>query len=558
MRLNAPTCVAVSGLCILILGFLCSSLIFPKLENHLIAKETALEEGSKAFKSWKKIPFPFKFKIYFFNVTNPDEVQDGSNPVLKELGPYIYEYVEFRKREILSTNEENDTITYIQRKIYYFNQEESGCRSQDDIVTILNFGIVSTAHKVNEIAPSVLSMVNDGLPFLYPGIKNAFTTNSVRNILFDGLPMSCESEVVDMICQGLRSKMPPTVRAAENNRDYLVSLFHHVGTIIILFVRANLRFQINGSDDGPYEIARGFKSTTKGKMVSFKNKTALSEWGGDYCNKIRGTDLTVNPNLLTIPKRIHFFASDFCRSFSAGFNKKMEYLGLHTYKFTANDIFRSDEDCFCASEADDDSDLPSCPPAGTMHTGPCTESHIIISQPHFLNAEKSLLTYAKGLKPNKDKHGTYIIMEPKTGLALVVKTRFQMNIFLQRFDAVDLLRNVSEGLFPFIWLEEGAVVPLPIVEEIRNNFSKLKIFDILKYIMIISGIVLLGVSLILAMIKDNIFCVCANHNVGKNVVSVSELEPREKFADLYPHLKMKNVTLVNNKTVDRQAWKILE
>jgi amino acid transporter len=29
-----------------------------------------------------------------------------------------------------------------------------------------------------------------------------------------------------------------------------------------------------------------------------------------------------------------------------------------------------------------------------------------------------------------------------------------MNIFLQRYEAVDLLSNVSEGVFPFIWLEE--------------------------------------------------------------------------------------------------------
>jgi hypothetical protein len=39
-----------------------------------------------------------------------------------------------------------------------------------------------------------LTMINDALPFLYPGIQNIFTTDSVRNILFDGLKMSCDSE----------------------------------------------------------------------------------------------------------------------------------------------------------------------------------------------------------------------------------------------------------------------------------------------------------------------------------------------------------------------------
>lgn len=41
-----------------------------------------------------------------------------------------------------------------------------------------------------------MDLLNDALPFLYPGIKNIFVTNSVRNILFDGVRMSCESEEV--------------------------------------------------------------------------------------------------------------------------------------------------------------------------------------------------------------------------------------------------------------------------------------------------------------------------------------------------------------------------
>lgn len=38
-----------------------------------------------------KLPIPLDFRVYFFNISNPDEVKEGGKPVLKELGPYCYE-----------------------------------------------------------------------------------------------------------------------------------------------------------------------------------------------------------------------------------------------------------------------------------------------------------------------------------------------------------------------------------------------------------------------------------------------------------------------------------
>lgn len=39
------------------------------------------------------IPQPLNFKVFIFNVTNPNEVIEGGTPMVKEIGPYVYKYV---------------------------------------------------------------------------------------------------------------------------------------------------------------------------------------------------------------------------------------------------------------------------------------------------------------------------------------------------------------------------------------------------------------------------------------------------------------------------------
>ncbi|XP_063916640.1 sensory neuron membrane protein 2-like [Zophobas morio] len=541
MHLNLPTFTAFSGFCALALGLFCSSYVFPKLEGYLISKAIALEEGGKAYEAWKNIPFPFKLKVYFFNVTNANDVQMGSKPILREIGPYIYD--EFREREVLGINDENDSIRYTQKKNYYFNKDESGCRSEDDIITILHFAIVSMAFKINNISPMALPMLNDSLPLLFPNIKDVFITNSVRKILFDGLEIMCDSEEVDMICEGLRSTPPHTIRPTNDGKGFLLSLFHHM----------------NNTNEGPFEIGRGLKDTVKGKVLSFKENNLLTQWKSSTCNEIRGTDLTINPNLPEVPQKINFFVPDFCRYFSAKFQEELHYFGLKTYIFKTVNLFQSRENCFCEirsyEEDDDDRLLPNCPPKGTMEVSRCTGSPIVISQPHFLGAEKSLLEFSQGLKPNRDRHGTFIFMEPKTGLALKVKIRIQMNIFLKHYEDVSVLKNVSEGYFPFMWIENGAEVPMNIIEEVKNNFSKLKVFDFAKYVLITGGIIMLGVSIILAMVKDKVVCSCSK----KSANSVKRRDYLGRFMNMYSDFEANNgVTLQQQHNVGRYVPNITE
>jgi scavenger receptor class B protein 1 len=59
-------------------------------------QEIPIVKGSRIAESWRSPPVKPLLKVYFFNITNPITFQNPKlnvKPVLKEVGPYVYEYV---------------------------------------------------------------------------------------------------------------------------------------------------------------------------------------------------------------------------------------------------------------------------------------------------------------------------------------------------------------------------------------------------------------------------------------------------------------------------------
>lgn len=56
---------------------------------------------------------------------------------------------------------------------------------------------------------------------------------------------------------------------------------------------------------------------------------------------------------------------------------------------------------------------------------------MFLSYPHFYDADPYYLSEVDGLKPNKEKHELYLVLEPKTGLMLEMSARLQSNILVE-------------------------------------------------------------------------------------------------------------------------------
>lgn len=89
---------------------------------------------------------------------------------------------------------------------------------------------------------------------------------------------------------------------------------------------------------------------------------------------------------------------------------------MHVYKYVSKkeSIENSPEnECFCPITQDDKGkDIYNCPINGLVNILPCVQAPLLISFPHFLMGDKSLLDYPIGLDPNPEKHASFAYFEP--------------------------------------------------------------------------------------------------------------------------------------------------
>ncbi|XP_046389878.1 sensory neuron membrane protein 2-like isoform X2 [Ischnura elegans] len=130
----------VLGAVFLIVGCVLGFAVFPNIIQQMVAENVILKEGTQAWDVWKKLPIPMNFEVYFFNVTNVDEVQMGMKPKLKEVGPYVYK--EYKEKHDIVIDEISGTASYYQNTLFEFDAEASGDLTESDNVTIYNLAIM--------------------------------------------------------------------------------------------------------------------------------------------------------------------------------------------------------------------------------------------------------------------------------------------------------------------------------------------------------------------------------------------------------------------------------
>ncbi|XP_048517037.1 protein croquemort isoform X4 [Dendroctonus ponderosae] len=151
---------------------------FQRIINYELS---VCSEKTKGFKMWKETPIPMYLEFHMFNWTNAHLVakDSGIKPAFVDLGPYVF--YEHHIRDNV-TFHDNDTITYLNKRLWHFEADKSN-GTLEDVITILNPLVVIVANVIKDEHYLVKRAVNF---FLEEKGESLFLHKNVRELLFDG------------------------------------------------------------------------------------------------------------------------------------------------------------------------------------------------------------------------------------------------------------------------------------------------------------------------------------------------------------------------------------
>ena len=122
MKKSSIICVT-SGTFLVIVG-MAALLALPWILLTIIHSKLVLSPENESFDIWRDLPIPMYQRFYFFNVTNPEEVQKlGHPPQLEQVGPFVYR-LEVKKYDLNFTNSDR-TVFFRENFTFHFDRELS-------------------------------------------------------------------------------------------------------------------------------------------------------------------------------------------------------------------------------------------------------------------------------------------------------------------------------------------------------------------------------------------------------------------------------------------------
>lgn len=422
--------------------------VFQKAVDQTIQKDIVLRNGSETFASWEKPPIPVYSQFYFFNVTNPEEILKGEKPRLEEVGPYTYR--EVRDKGDIEFGDNGTTVTAVSNKAYIFERNQSVGDPKIDLIRTLNIPAV-TAMEWTQI--HFLRGIIEALLKTYQ--QKLFVTHTVHDLLW-------------------------------GYKDELMSLINIFRPDIPAYF--GLFYGKNGTNDGDYVFLTGEDSYLNfTKIVQWNGKPSLDWWTTDRCNMINGTDGDSFHPLITKDELLYVFPSDFCRSVYIVFSDYESVQGVPAYRFKVpKEILANTTDNagFCIPEG-------NCLGSGVLNVSICKNgAPIIMSMPHFYQADEKFISAIDGMHPNKEYHETFVDINPLTGIILRAAKRFQINVYVRKLDDFVETGNIRSMVFPVMYLNESVLIDQEIASRLKSVINTTLIITNIPYIVMALGVLL--------------------------------------------------------------------
>ncbi|KAK2503489.1 hypothetical protein MC885_010437 [Smutsia gigantea] len=337
--------------------------VFQKAVDQTVQKNIVLRNGSETFDSWRKAPLPVYAQFYFFNVTNPEEILSGETPQLEEVGPYTYR--ELRNKMDIQFGDNGTTVSAVSKKTYIFDRNQSVGDPTTDLIRTLNIPVLTAMnwaqiHFLRELIEALLEAYQQTL----------FVTHTVDELLW-----------------GYKDEIFSLINIFKPDISPYFGLFYG-GTLFA------------GMKEGFLAIA---------SIRTDPGIRSLDWWTTDRCNMINGTDGDSFHPLISKDEVLYIFPSDFCRSVYITFSDFDSVQGLPAFRYEVpKEILAntSENAGFCIPKG-------NCLGSGVLNISTCKNgAPIVISFPHFYQADERFVSAIEGMHPNKEYHESFVDINP--------------------------------------------------------------------------------------------------------------------------------------------------
>jgi len=463
---------------------------FPKIIENQIKKNVVIKKGSQGYDEFTKPTSPMLMSYYVFDIQNVGEMYEGKKPRVVQRGPYTYH--ELRENIPLAWEDNGNLLTYNENKTYIFDPEQScpNC-TEDDVITTANIvplTLISDTAKSGTFVKLALGalMVSQKVSIFHKLTVREVLWGYNDTLLLFLKKMEDSPEVKQFI--DYLKKHDPALAAKIPNLNPFIQLQYNgtagleeVGNTTIMTGKDNID---------------NLQQTTK-----WKGKSSLTFWNTTYGNMINGTDGTHFCPRPSKTERVYIFVSDVCRSLYVTYQREQYLKDIKLQRYTTpdelfqNSTINKENAAFC---------VPKCYGTGLLHIGQCLPMGppILMSGPHFYQGDPSLYEAIDGLHPNAEKHGTYLYVEPYTGITMKAHKRLQVNIDISNTKGYEtLMKKVRSVMFPIMYIDEHGEVSNADAKKFKNQvYFAVSLGEYLQYGLIGLGGLLIVTAVLIGLV----------------------------------------------------------
>lgn len=453
--------------------------VFQTMIQERIKKEITLAQNSRVLQGWINPPPPVYMQYFFFNVTNPEQFKAGlEKPHVTQVGPYTYR--EYRPRENVTYLENGTKVFATNPKSFVFLPEMSSGNPEVDVVTIPNIPFIAIMNELNSYSFFIRPMVSLYIDSL--GV-DLFMTRSIHEILW-------------------------------GFKDPLMTKIHALKPDVPEYF--GLMYQKNGTHEGEFVFHTGEQNYMDyGKIETWNGIRKMKWWSSEQSNMINGTDGSVFHTFLSRDELLYIFAADLCRSIHLGYVKDEEVKGIPAFRFAPpSDVLAPPQENpanagFCVPAGD-------CLGKGVLKVSVCRDgAPIVVSFPHFYQADKRYIEAIDGMNPNKEEHETYLDLNPTTGVPIRACKRAQLNIIMKRVHGFPSTKFLNETIFPIMYVNETATID-------DGSASQMKTLLLIVTIVSNFPVIIMAMGAVLLLIF--IFLLCRNRQRKNEVKRIDFTE----------------------------------